>query len=331
MVLSSPLHGQLKALTTTSCSTSPIPLVHRAQPTSPDPSTLFNTSVILEENCIKAGESRCAVCKMRISRASKRRAIDHINTCWGQLRVRATDSMTPKLQDQIALPRPNVNQAVQNEALQLALTDTNVMDNISLSSAALRTPVEGLEKKAKTPNLLPHNATAGSSQGSPAQPTLPYYQSPNPLPPAPSRPSTACIICNAYLLNFCAIDAMLHVRQCLNQRLPPACPVCRIDFALEVSPPWTPDRVLEHLDYCECRGDAPRSAHHDAFVATMAVFDQNRNMAGRFLIRARGAKKSWGTRDHIRSFKAKTPLKYRADGEPYRLENTPLRMMTRLI
>lgn len=262
----------------------------------PKPSGHFkfsiNTSADLDEDTIQAGQSRCAICKKRISKTSMRATLAHINACWDQLRVNVskTQNLKAKSTTSVALPATNTS---------------------------------SLNVGGKTPDK--------SAQTIVAQPTAELVRS---LPPTiapratnPPNLSTACIICNKSFDNWFCMDTVIHMRHCLQQFFPFECPVCRSRFSPDASTPWTPDTVLEHLDYCEHRDFVSRAEHRVTFAQTLSLCDDSWDVTPRRLSRAWGPKKAWRSRDHLRSFKAKFAVRHLGTDRKFTMEHSPLRMV----
>ncbi|CBX94128.1 hypothetical protein IAQ61_003999 [Plenodomus lingam] len=278
---------------------------------------------------ILAHESRCAICKRKIPRYSKRGQVNHVNSCWSALREAAETAKTKRLAEMNAMEiaervlsragkNPKGEMGALVEEVDAATADAD-------TEAENEDPLTGVEMN-----------------------TLPEGCSDSCLPPPPKTAPTTCIVCGVKLPDL-ALDALLHQRHCLRKAYPPQCPVCHIKFPPSPNTPlsthtasspsisvgsakkWTPDTVLEHLHYCIRRVPPVQSEHHADFTATLAVCDRPWALATRILVRSFGPKKNWTLRDHRRSNKDKLFGKGLEVGKAYTIAATPLRTSTSFI
>ncbi|KAI8942889.1 hypothetical protein NX059_000929 [Plenodomus lindquistii] len=317
-------------------------------PPQPDPR-------IARDIPIEAHQSLCAVCKGRLHKSSKRSRINHINACWGELREVAANAKKARLAEKTDLDiavtvleraSKNSKQELRAQNAELDAVFAHADTEIGDFGPVMRIQATGAgDIDAYGSSLAPDVVSTMSST---IETMLPMSPTATILPPPPDTPPKTCVMCSK-TLSLSAIDALLHQRHCLSQAYPPHCPVCGTNFpssppkpSLPPSPSsttnaatpgnnWTPDTVLEHLDFCFCRSPPSQPQHHEEFIRIMKSCDRPWGLARRLLERRFGPRKNWRGRDHRQSRARKMQGKMSEDGTAYAIGPTSLRTAVRYV
>lgn len=301
------------------------------------PSTLSIAHVQLclllekEERTVSAGRPRCAVCGIDFTATDRWRRVEHFNQCWSRV---CNDTVSNNL---------HTGHTVGEKAPVSICVLCNTSLEGLLSIDAFEHRVLCLPSLHPLPTVCPKCDTRFSANGysetavqiaehiyvcsiHPEDETFDEVQDAWCERQDARRNPANCAFCYRPLTDLDAVDSLYHRRNCLERTKPAYCPVCFRNFPTR----WTPEDILWHVHNCQHGLTLSRIDKDDYELLevrlagrTQAIYRMfNPNTIGGNVI---GPRKSWGQKEHARSYRSKRAAGRNDDLGLYLTPSTNLR------